>query len=204
MCAQVLAKGFFGLLPNVTEFFHLPRSPWIGLTAEAIAPLCLIIAPRVGILVLVIVLAHLGAQGPQSITWLFMALSFSFLRQSDLAVIRRYRSTAIALVILAFPLAIVGVLKMSGPFEIGRIFRPGLYIGLVLSTLFIVTGLLITDNLKKLRAGEAIADVASTDSDFNSRRVFDCSRQPCLCEQSTLLPGRFFRVTWRSGGIGLH
>ena len=154
-------KGFFGLLPNVTEFFHLPRSPWIGLTAEAIAPLCLVIVPRVGILVLVIVLAHLGAQGPQSITWLFMALSFSFLRQSDLAVIRRYRSTAIALVILAFSLAIVGVLKMSGPFEIGRIFRPGLYIGLVMSTLFIVTGLLIIDILKKLRAGEAIADVAS-------------------------------------------
>ena len=123
--------------------------------------MCLIIAPRVGILVLVIVLAHLGAQDPQSITWLFMALSFSFLRQSDLAVIRRYRSTAIALVILAFSLAIVGVLKMSGPFEIGRIFRPGLYIGLVMSTLFIVTGLLIIDILKKLRAGEAIADVAS-------------------------------------------
>jgi len=67
-----------------------------------------------------------------------------------------------------------------------------------------VTGLLITDNLKKLRAGEAIADVASTDSDFNSRRIFDRSRQPCLCEQSILLSGRFFRVTWRSGGIGLH
>ena len=36
-----------------------------------------------------------------------------------------------------------------------------------------------------------------TDSDFNSRSAFDCSRQPCLCEQSTLLSGRFFRVTWR-------
>ena len=146
-------KGFFGLYPSATTLFHLPRSPWVALTAEAIAPLFLLIMPRVGILILVILLAHLGAQGPQSITWLFIALSFSFLRQSDLAVVLRYRTTAIALVVLAFSLAVLGVLKISGPFEIGQLFRPGLYIGLVLSSFFIVTGLLLTDILRRFRGG---------------------------------------------------
>ena len=47
-------------------------------------------------------------------------------------------------------------------------------------------------------------NVQRTDSDFNFRRAFDCSRQPSLCEKFTLLSGCFLFVPWRSGGIGLR
>ncbi|MCA9026661.1 MAG: hypothetical protein KDA86_15750 [Planctomycetaceae bacterium] len=148
---KIWPEDFFGLFPSITALLSLPRSPWVGLTAEASLPLALLLMPRVGILMLVVLFAYLGTGGPQGTTWLFIALSFSFLRQGDRAVVLRNRTVTIGLVVLAFSLAVIGVARMPGPFEAARVVNPGLYIGLVLSSLFLITGLLVTDILSSIR-----------------------------------------------------